>query len=53
MKFTRTLAAGGAVPALTAGSLVPASPAVIAAAEDKNQYEDNDEKCRVVHVALL
>jgi hypothetical protein len=53
MKFTQTLAAGNAAPALTAGSLVPASPAVIAAAKNKNHYEDNDDKCGVVHVALL
>jgi hypothetical protein len=53
MKFIRTLAAGNVAPALKAGSLVPASPAVIAAAKDKNDYEDNDDKCGVVHVALL
>jgi hypothetical protein len=36
-----------------AKNLVPASPAVIAAAKYKNHNEDNDEKCGVVHVALL
>jgi hypothetical protein len=47
------LAAGGAAPALTARSLEPASPAVKAATKNNNQHDDNDEKCGVVHVALL
>ena len=32
-------------------SLEPASPAVPAATEKKKHYEDDDEKCRGVHVA--
>jgi hypothetical protein len=33
--------------------LEPASPAVPAAATDKNQHDDDDEKCRGVHSCLL
>jgi hypothetical protein len=32
---------------------VPAAPAIKAAAKDNNQYNDNDEKCGVIHGALL
>ena len=53
MKFTRTLAAGGAAPAFMAKSLEPAPPAVKAATKDNNQHDDNDEKCRRVHAVLL
>ena len=53
MKFIRTLAAGGAAPALTARSLEPAPPTVKAATKDNNQHDDNDEKCRRVHAVLL
>jgi hypothetical protein len=53
MKFIRTLAAGGAVPALSAKSLEPASPTVKAATKENNQHDDNDEKCRRVHAVLL
>ncbi len=51
--FTRTLAAAGAAPALTAKSLEPTSPTVKAATKDNNQHDDNDEKCRRVHAVLL
>jgi hypothetical protein len=34
-------------------SLEPASPTVPAAPEKDKHYEDNDEKCRGVHVTLL
>lgn len=47
MNFIRTRTACRTESALTAKSLVPASSTVIAAAKDKNQYEDNDEKYRV------
>jgi hypothetical protein len=36
---------------LTKMSLEPASPAVPAATEKDKQYEDDDQKCRGVHVA--
>jgi hypothetical protein len=35
----------------SAEDLEPASPAVPAATEKKKHYEDDDEKCRGVHVA--
>ncbi len=55
LKFTRTLAAGGAAPAreLTANSLVPASPAIPAATKENKHHDDNDEKCRRIHAVLL
>jgi hypothetical protein len=53
MKFTRTLTAGGAPPALTAKRLEPASPTVKAATKNNNQHDDDDEKCRRVHAVLL
>lgn len=37
----------------TAKSLEPPSPAVKAATKDNKQYDDNDEKCGVVHALLL
>jgi hypothetical protein len=45
----------GALPQGTAPrlSLEPASPTVPAAAENNQHDDDNDQKCRRVHAALL
>jgi hypothetical protein len=53
MRSIRKLVPGNVTLAFTEGSLVPASPAVKAAAEDKNRYENNDDKRGVAHAELL